>query len=92
MPLLHVRIVSTSPDPELPSCTAKTTLGEFPRESKEAICRHMFESGNQLQLEDQDGEWERRMQGRGTGVLLRPDGHIWATGELDQEEEGFQIV
>jgi len=92
MPLLHVRIVTTSPDPELPSCTTKTTLAEFPRESKEAICRHMFESGNQLQLQDQDGEWERRMQGRGTGVLLRPDGHIWAMGELDQGEEGFQIV
>ena len=96
MPLLHVRIVSTSPNSELPSCATKTTLAELPRNSMEELCRHMFESGGLLQLEDQDGEWERRMQGLGTGVLLRPDGHVWAiaksTGGLDQGEEGFRIV
>lgn len=95
MPLLHVRIASTSPNSELPSCTTKTTLAEFPRQSKEALCRRMFESGSHLQLEDQDGEWGRRMHGVGTGVLLRPDGHIFAIirgGKLDQGEEGFQIV
>lgn len=96
MPLLHVRIVPASPNSELPSCTNKTTLAEFPRQSMEALGRHMLESGGHLQLEDQDGEWERRLQGLGLGVLLRPDGHVWAivksTGKLDQAEEGFEVV
>lgn len=97
MSLFHVRISSTSPNSVLSSCTTETTLAEFSREGMEALCRQMFESKGHLQLEDQDGEWERRMPCLGAGVLLRPDGHIWAilksTGELDSSfQEEFQIV
>ncbi|KAM3572825.1 hypothetical protein VYU27_005184 [Nannochloropsis oceanica] len=97
MSLFHVRISSTSPNSILSSCTTETTLAEFSLESMEALCQHIFGSKSHLQLEDKEGEWERRMSYLGAGVLLRPDGHIWAilksTGELEScFQEEFQIV
>ena len=95
MPLVQTKIVPTSPASAFPSFAPKVTFADLPRQDKEALWRQIIETG-QLQLEDGDGQWERHMNGVGTDVLLRPDGHIWAIikggKELDKGEEGFRIV
>lgn len=95
MPLLQVQIVSTRPVPESPSCTPEVTFADLPRQDQKALWQQILEVGH-LQLQDEDGEWERRMQGVGKDVLLRPDGHVWAIArswkELDEGEDGFRIV